>query len=167
MSDRFREIKNDFIPYDENFGLTFQDIDWLISELEAQSETLKWAKGEIEAKDEENEHLKHLRGKKNEAISEMEAEIDQIKDMLDACAEQRDAATNDIENLLDQIEVKERERDYYKIKLSQKNELIEMAQQVMDAAVAENKRMRKALDAIAEPKILDIYEACEIARQAL
>jgi hypothetical protein len=69
--------------------------------------------------------------------------------------------------LLEQLEAKERERDYYKIKSSQLKEWNEMAQKVMDAAVAENKRMRKALDAIAEPKILDIYEACEIARQAL
>jgi hypothetical protein len=69
--------------------------------------------------------------------------------------------------IISELEAKERERDYYKIKSSQLKEWNEKAQKVMDAAVSQNKRLREALDAIAELKILDIYEACEIARQAL
>jgi chromosome segregation ATPase len=129
-------FNKDFPTDRELVEMALEDMPKLVGEIEAQRDTLKWAKDEIEAKDRENEHLKHLRGKKNEAISEMEAEIDQIKEMLDACAEQRDAATNDIEHLLDQIETKEQEKegvktDWYDMK-------------------KENERLREELELLTE-----------------
>jgi hypothetical protein len=75
--------------------------------------------------------------------------------------------------LLDQLEAKERERDYYKIKSSQLKEWNEMAQKVMDAAVSQNKRLREALEEIRNLKksyVLkngDHVSFQDIAQQAL
>jgi hypothetical protein len=67
--------------------------------------------------------------------------------------------------LLDQLEAKEREIEKLKINRFFEDYKTERYNRIR--ITQENKRMRKALEAIAEPKILDIYEACEIARQAL
>jgi uncharacterized protein (DUF3084 family) len=72
MSDKLEEIKEQWKQHGEEVGVAesvngvfytmqsrdVKDVDWLISEIEAQSETLKWAKGEVEEKEREKDAVK-------------------------------------------------------------------------------------------------------------
>jgi DnaJ-class molecular chaperone len=125
--------------------------------------------------DEHNRLLEQLEEKKQE-INNMGAKFEEIeqlyidseeklKDMLDACAEQRDAATNDIEHLLDQLEVKEREIEQYKEMFEQSYGLNKSRNVRIGELLAENGRLREVLKWIVEHSV--DYQAIIKARQAL
>jgi chromosome segregation ATPase len=133
MSDELQETKKRVQRLEPAFNKDFPTDKELV---EMALEDMPKLIEKLEAKEREIERITEQRRDANHQVGYQMSQNADLKDMLDACAEQRDAATNDIEHLLDQIETKEQE--------------IEGARWSAISLGEQNKRLREELELLTE-----------------
>jgi prophage DNA circulation protein len=97
MTDKLNDIKEQWKQHGEEVGVAesvngvfytmqsrdVKDVDWLISEIEAQSDALKWAKGEIDEMEAEIEQLKaDINIMENEYMHGLKYENKRLREVL-------------------------------------------------------------------------------------